>query len=227
MPMAAVSRPFLNLSEPPPGALIASTMKSAFLFAASQPVAPNVLSLTQGVLRTMLLHKIKTVSLAMLVVGSVSGVAGAIALRGAQEPAKRNANERISPTTAAVAPAGEQTPQLFNPQPEQGLGRPIPVDPFQGMNAPNLASIKEPIPVFGIGPILLVKSQDGRAIEAWSDDVDQDTTGGWQRFLIPEGLKVDPIIGPEFTGFGEAREGHTWRSLRSATKERQSTRSRP
>ena len=202
VPMAAVSRPFLNLSEPPPGALIASTTKSAILFAASQPVAPNVLSLTQGVLRTMLLHKIKTVSLAMLVVGSVSGVAGAIALRAAQEPAKRNSNERTSPTTAAVAPAEQQTPQLFNPQPQQGLGRPIPVDPFQGMNGPNLASIEEPIPVFGVGPILLVKSQDGRAFEAWSDDVDQDTTGGWQRFLIPEGLKVDPIVGPEFTGFG-------------------------
>jgi RNA polymerase sigma factor (sigma-70 family) len=203
VPMAAVSRPFLNLSEPPPGALIASTMKSAFLFAASQPVAPNVLSLTQGVLRTMLLHKIKTVSLALLVVGSVSGVAGALALRAAQEPAQRNSNQRIGdPPTAAAPPAGEQNPQLFNPRPEQELGRPIPADPFQGMNAPNLASMKEPIPVFGAGPIVLLKSQDGRAYEAWSDDVDQDTTGGWQRILIPEGLKVTPIVGTDSTGFG-------------------------
>jgi RNA polymerase sigma factor (sigma-70 family) len=204
VPMAAVSRPFLNLSEPPPGALIASTMKSAFLFAASQPVAPNVLSLTQGVLRTMLLHKIKTVSLAMLVVGSVSGIGGALALRAAQKPTQREPEPRIGvDVTAVAAPAGEQTPQLFDPQQAgQGLGLPIPVDPFQGMNAPNLAKINEPIPAFGIGPILLVKSQDGRAIEAWSDDVDQDTTGGWQRFLIPEGLKVDPIVGPEYTGFG-------------------------
>ena len=77
VPMAAISRPFLNLSDPPAASLIASTLKSATLFAASQPVSPNVLSLTQGVLRTMLFQKIKIVSLALLVVGSVSGLAGA------------------------------------------------------------------------------------------------------------------------------------------------------
>ena len=68
MPLVAISRPFLNLGDPPSLSLIAMTVKSAFLVGASQPVSTNVLSLTQGVLRNMLFHKIKIASAALLVV---------------------------------------------------------------------------------------------------------------------------------------------------------------
>ncbi len=188
VPMAAISRPFLNLGEPPSLSLIASTVKSAFLVGASQPVSTNVLSLTQGVLRNMLYHKIKFASLALLVVGSVSGMAGALALRAAQEPAspRPTLGGQAGAATAEVQPQAK--PQT-NPAGEQ------PYKPPEGF--PNLAQI----PVFGTGSILLVKSQDGRAYEAWSDDVDQDINGGWQRLAVPEGVKVTPIANPDALAF--------------------------
>ncbi len=179
VPMAALTRPFLNLSELPPGSLIASTLKSALLFAASKPVAPHVLSLTQGVLRAMLLHKIKTILPAVLMVGSATGVAGALALRAAQVPAQPASNER----QAAATGRAEVTPVTGFP-----LNPPV-VDHWKGKNHPNV----EPIPAMGVGSIVLVKSQDGRAYEAWSDDVDPDVTGGWQRLAVSEGVKVTPL----------------------------------
>ncbi len=179
-PIAALSGQFLNPCDCPiPGSLIASTLKSAILFAASQPVAPNVLSLTQGVLRKMLFHKFRTALLAILVVGSVSGVAGALALRAAQAQAQPDPKVR---SAAATVQANRDAP----------IGLPLnppAVHQWKGKNHPTLA----PIPVFGVGSILIVKSKDGRAYEAWSDDVDQDVTGGWQRIAVPDGLKVTPI----------------------------------
>ena len=201
VPAAAISRPFLNVSELPSQALIASTLKSASLFASSQPLAPNVLSLTQGVLRTMLLHKIKTVSLAAIVIGSLSGVAGAIALRAAQEPARPAAEEppkgaggqtQVKPTTQAPddLPLGQR------------LVPAISANPFEGKNYPNLAGPRDPIPAFGMGSILLVKSQDGRSYEAWSDDVDPIVAEErWQRLAIPEDLKLTPVCGADALAF--------------------------
>ena len=180
VPMAALARPFLNPCDLPiPGPQITSTLKSALLFAASQPVAPDVLSLTQGVLRNMLLHKIKTVLPALLVVGSVAGVAGALALRAAQVPAQPDLKAR------PVAGAVQAKPNA----PTRIPLRPPAARQWNGKNHPNLAHI----PVFGMGSILVVKSQDGRAYDAWSDDVDQDATGGWQRIAVPDGVKVTPI----------------------------------
>jgi hypothetical protein len=185
--MAALSRPFLNLTDLPPGSLIASTLKSALLFAASKPVAPNVLSLTQGVLRAMLVHKIKAVSLVLFVVGSVTGVAGALALRAAQVPAQ-SGSKAGAVDASAQAKVNTATRNPFDP-------------PFnhqwRGKNHPNMAQI----PVFGWGSILLVKSQDGRAYDAWSDDVDPILTGGWQRIAVPEGVKATPICSADTLAF--------------------------
>jgi RNA polymerase sigma factor (sigma-70 family) len=187
VPVAALTRPFLNLSDLPPGSLIASTLKSALLFAASQPVAPNVLSLTQGVLRAMLLHRIKTVLPAVLVVGSVTGVAGALALRAAQVPAQPRSNERPA-ASSAQATVNTRTP---NP-----VSAPAAFQ-WKGKNHPNVAQI----PVFGWGSIVLVKSQDGKAYDAWSDDVDPILEGGWQRIAVPEGVKVTPICSADTLAF--------------------------
>ena len=149
VPLAAVSRPFLNLSDPPPLSLIASTVKSALLAGASHLVAPNVLSLTQGVLRTMFFHKIKIrVGWRLSGLGSVSGVAGAIALRAAQERATRP--ERVDRRDAAAEQcrAKPARPHLDNPALEQRVEMPpVLATPFVGKNLPNLATI----PVFGMG----------------------------------------------------------------------------
>ncbi len=209
VPMAAISRPFLNLSDPPVASLIASTVKSALLFAASQPVAPNVLSLTHGVLRTMLFQKIKIVSLAMLVVGSVSGLAGALAMRAVPQAVQQPAS--ILPADAETLLDGQVTAKTQQPdnQPaEQLFAPPIFTIPFRNYNYPNMVAPNESIPVvFGAGPIVLVKSPDGHSYNAWSDDVDQDTSGGWQRLEVPEGLKLTPIANTEILAF--SYEGKT------------------
>jgi RNA polymerase sigma factor (sigma-70 family) len=204
VPMAAFARPFLNLSDLPSQVLISSTLNSVIASLASQPVATNVLALTQGVLRTMFFHKIRIVSLAVLVIGSASGVAGAIVLRAAQKPARPDSTGTAEAQSAGAAPATLQ-PQI-GPQgdafalPNAGAGDPPP-SPFRGKNHPILAEPKNPIPSFGMGSIVLVKSPDGRAYEAWSDDVDPDATGGWQRLTIPEGLKLSPICSIDTLAF--------------------------
>ncbi len=193
---AAVSRPFLNLSDLPPQSLIASTVKTVMFAGASNPVAPKVLSLTQGVLRTMFFHKIRSASLAILVAGSISGVAGAIAFRGPQERPTPRTVDRLDATTEQVD-VKAATKQLPNAPLEQQVPRSVLANRFTGKNFPNLA----PIPVFSNGSILLVKSQDGRAYEAWSDDVDTDLTGGWQRLVLPEGVKVTPVASSDALAF--------------------------
>ena len=60
--------------------LAATTVQAATRFAMSQSVPTSVLSLTQGVLRTMLLRKLSTIS-AVLIVGAISGGALVLAHR--------------------------------------------------------------------------------------------------------------------------------------------------
>ncbi len=57
--------------------LLESTVNSAIGFAAGQAVPTLILSLTQGVLTTMWLHKLRTISLAFLVIGATTGGLGA------------------------------------------------------------------------------------------------------------------------------------------------------
>jgi RNA polymerase sigma factor (sigma-70 family) len=57
--------------------LLESTVTSATGFAAGQAVPTLILSLTQGVLTTMWLHKLRTISLAFLLIGAATGGLGA------------------------------------------------------------------------------------------------------------------------------------------------------
>jgi RNA polymerase sigma factor (sigma-70 family) len=57
--------------------LLESTVSSAIGFAAGQAVPTLILSLTQGVLTTMWLHKLRTISFAFLVIGAATGGLGA------------------------------------------------------------------------------------------------------------------------------------------------------
>jgi RNA polymerase sigma factor (sigma-70 family) len=93
--------------------LVEGTLKAATRFAAAQSVSTSVLSLTQGVLKTMLLHKLKTVSLAVVLVGALSGGAGVWAhltsVPTGQPP-------REGQPAAVSSPNTEATPAL-NPNP--------------------------------------------------------------------------------------------------------------
>jgi len=58
-------------------------------------------------------------------------------------------------------------------------------------NYPTLATNEDPIPVLGVGSLLLVTSADGTALEAKSFEIEDQN---WRRSPIPDGLKVTPII---------------------------------
>jgi hypothetical protein len=109
----------------------------------------------------------------------VSGVAGALAFRVGQ----------VQPQPDPKAPPAAEAVQVNRNAPITIPLNPPPADYWKGKNHPNLAHI----PVLGMGSILVVKSKDGRAYNAWSDDVDQDVTGGWQRIAVPDGVKATPL----------------------------------
>ncbi len=68
--------PWHELASPVSISLIEATAANATRFAAAQAVPASILALTRGVLRTMLLNKLKTASIILLVLGAVSGGAG-------------------------------------------------------------------------------------------------------------------------------------------------------
>ena len=94
-----------------------------------------------------------------------------------------------------------KTQQPDNKAAERLSVPPISTNPFKDKNYPNMVAPNESIPVFGLGSIVLVKSPDGHSYNAWSDDVDQDSTGGWQRLEVPDGLKLTPIGSTETLAF--------------------------
>src|SRR5207248_7734862 len=64
--------------------LLESTLSAAMGFAAVPTISTSVLSLTQGVLRTMWLNNLKSISLAILIAGGVSGGVGVWAYQTSQ-----------------------------------------------------------------------------------------------------------------------------------------------
>ncbi len=82
--------------------LVESTLDAAARFAAAGTIPASVQSLTQGVLRTMLLNKLKAVSLALVVVGAASGGVAAVRAPGASGASPAPPRPQIG---APVAPA--------------------------------------------------------------------------------------------------------------------------
>jgi RNA polymerase sigma factor (sigma-70 family) len=100
-----------------------STFTAAARFAAAQPVSASVLSLTHGVLRTMLLRKLKAVALAVLLVGTASGSVGVWAHRPSQAP-----GEPARAVRPSSNPAATPVPSA-NPAPPPATGaRPLVAD---------------------------------------------------------------------------------------------------
>jgi RNA polymerase sigma factor (sigma-70 family) len=77
VPSTILAAPWLTgLRSALPLPLEESTLAGVAKFVAAQPVSASVLSLTHGVLRTMMLRKLKTVGLAVLLVGTATGGIG-------------------------------------------------------------------------------------------------------------------------------------------------------
>src|SRR5579863_9887844 len=104
----------------------------------------------------MLLNKIKTLSLAILIAGGVTGGAGVWAYRASEapgQPAQDGESAQAKALVPALAPQF-QPQQLVGPGPLGGLSFPVPV---RMKNSPNLADFPNPLPVFRTASILLVE----------------------------------------------------------------------
>jgi hypothetical protein len=113
--VAAVSAAGWASSAPP--ALVASTITAASLLAAGRAagvVSANVSALTEGVLRTMFLTKVKTAVLVVLVAVSLTGGTGFIyQTQAAQVTTRTEAKEKDPlPVKPAEAGKGDSAPEL-------------------------------------------------------------------------------------------------------------------
>jgi RNA polymerase sigma factor (sigma-70 family) len=103
----------------PPAGLAESTTKAALAFAAGKTmtagvVSASVLQLTQGVLRTMIVHKFAITAATLLVAGSVTSGFGLLAMTGRSQPQPGASPAGDSPTTHdQPPPAKREAPLSF------------------------------------------------------------------------------------------------------------------
>ncbi len=200
VPSAMVSTSLLGSSRLVPPTSLVDSVVGAATGSASTNVSASVLTLTQGVLRAMLLNKLKAIALVSLFVGAVSGGAGVWARWQGGPQNRAPVGQQPGPDIKAVAVTPGLQPNM-NPQPNlRPFGSAIKRPSFK--NYPTLATDQDAIPVLGMGSLLLVTSADGTALEAKSLDFDDS---GWKRVPIPVGLDVTPLM--NFEGIALAYKG--------------------
>lgn len=182
VPSAMLAGSSWNLTQTLPESMVESTVTTATRFAAAQSVSTGVLTLTHGVLRAMLLGKLKTASLALLAVAGLSGGALAWARRTAESP-----NQTVE---IKINPATQMPPSTAAP-----IAGAIPGPTRAALKyIPTLAEFGDPIPVFGTGSILLVEAPDGQSLEARSVD---SADAAWQKLALPTGVHATPVAGDD------------------------------
>ncbi len=188
VPSAIVSASLLDSVRVVPPTTLVDSVVGAATGSASTKVSASVLTLTQGVLRAMLLNKLKAIALVSLLVGGISGGAGVWARWPGGPPNRAPGAQQRGPDIKSVT-ATIPRPQP-NPNPQSNL-RPF-VSAFKPQsvkNYPTLATNRDPIPVLGAGSLLLVTSSDGKALLAKSLDFEKED---WKPLPIPPGLSVTP-----------------------------------
>jgi RNA polymerase sigma factor (sigma-70 family) len=118
--LAAVGSP-----AAPPTAQAGATLQAALLMASARPVAlgaisATIVSLTEGVLRTMFLTKLKMVAAVVVAVGLLSG--GVVALTDPHLGAQPAAQQKVQASGLGAQPAAQQKAQA------SGLEAPPPPD---------------------------------------------------------------------------------------------------
>jgi hypothetical protein len=185
--------------------LVESTLAAAARFAAAGTISTSVRSLTQGVLRTMLLDKLKAISLGLVIVGAASGgVAWSIRASGAANPPDPPQRGQSAPsqdtqkddrdTRKTVRPP-DDVPRTVPPG---AAGVPAVVNQSSriaspGKNTPNLIDSRES-PVFRVSSLLVVQSPDRTAIQAMSLDAGDQAAAVWAKFTVPPGVSASPLI---------------------------------
>jgi hypothetical protein len=201
-----LAAPFLGdkLSTSLPAAtVLGSTLAAASRLGNSQTVSTSVLTLTQGVLNAMLLHKLKIASLIILSLGTFAVGAGTlyrVASADSKRPPGRIANEAQVPTSSPAAEkAAGKTAPAEDPFARQAGGFPPIANPFAGMKNVVRANAdrSNPIPVLRSGSVMVVESADGTGWEAMEQAQagdPQSTAGVWKKLTVPPGIKATPLI---------------------------------
>jgi RNA polymerase sigma factor (sigma-70 family) len=188
--------------------LIESTVNVAVRLGAATAISTSVLSLTQGVLRTMLLNQMKSIAFVILVAGGVSaggvGVWAYQASRPSSQPAQDN--EPAPPKVLAKAKDTASAPQPpprdpFDPD-LKSESRPAAIPP-QGFamgamtrlkNSPNMVGPWEPMGTHGMRSYLVVESPDRTSLQAMSLE---GFGGTWKKLPLPPGIKALPLMGED------------------------------
>jgi len=157
-------------------------------------------------------NKLKTVSLALLLFGAVSGGAGVWArwTPGAakqpeqgREPEPLQAQDKPASEAKDAVPRAQSQPESSFPDtPGLGgmdLGFPVThLGPMGGArsrkNSPNLTGPRSNFYMVKSSGIVVVESPDRSAMEAMSLETDFAGAEVWQRLAIPDGITATPIV---------------------------------
>jgi RNA polymerase sigma factor (sigma-70 family) len=185
--------------------LIESTVGAA-MGIAGPAISASVLALAQGVLNTMLVHKIKTIALAVVLVGGITGAAGVWGMQASKATKQGEPADQASPppsgAAAAVPPAdpgggpeatvrsGADLPGLpalpgGGPVPGKRVGYPE----TKVKNAPKIERNKHFVQL-RTDSMVLVQSPDRTAWMAMSL---QHVQPQWATFKLPRGTTAEPV----------------------------------
>jgi RNA polymerase sigma factor (sigma-70 family) len=182
--------------------LIESTVGAAIGFAAPA-VSTSVLSLTQGVLRAMLLHKLKMSALVVMLVGGMTTGAGIWGIRASHATTRPDqAAEQEPPKDLPKVAAGLESDvsapkpaiKALVPSPQgigTGMGLSFPV--VHRKNFPNLDHRRVGSSM-RTASIVLVESPDRTAWDAMSLEIEHPA---WSKVQLPPGMSAQPIAGSD------------------------------
>jgi RNA polymerase sigma factor (sigma-70 family) len=181
--------------------LIESTVGAAIGLAAPV-VSASVMSLTQGVLKAMLLNKLKATAVIVFVVG---GLTAGVGIWGIQTSFARSrpvqAAEKSIPKDPTISVPAQTT--VSQPLPDTkalatspqgsgfGMGMSFPQRQFK--NLPNLDS-RGVLPSIRTGTMVLVQSPDRTAWEAMSLYIEHPA---WRKIEVSPGTTAQPIAGSD------------------------------
>ena len=186
--------------------LIESTVGAAIGFAAPA-ISTSVLSLTQGVLKAMLLNKIKMTALIVLLVGGMTAGVGVWGIQASHATTRPDqAGEQAPPADLpkvvakdagppqSVDSASKPATKAFVPSSsETAPGMDVSFPVVRMKNSPNIGS-RRAMASIRTESMVLVESPDRTAWEALSLEIEHP---GWSKVELPRGTTAQPIAGSD------------------------------
>jgi len=160
---------------------------------AEPATSASVLALTQGVLNTMLINKIKITALVVLLVSGVTGVVGVWGFQATQATNQADQAANPSPPDRKAVGPGAASKDAGKPFMEASRG------PSPGMGFPNWGTGLKNSPniqprkadgTIRTSSMVLVQSPDRSALQAMSLELDRPR---WDKFQFPPGTTERPV----------------------------------